>query len=196
MRKLISMCLGIPIFCFTLSSCIKPGTYTEVYQCNLRIDGIKGEQVSVEYVGNPIVSDYKINGNIAVPYHAEVHYQHDSKKPLFVKNDELYKIKNTTAGDIYVFYILFNAGDNPVNTNIQKDKYYRAYLTELFHSYRKEDSDPNFIPDEKIQILVDKFEKYISRNELYDDLIHLNYPYIKKLAPGEEYIVRWGLAWD
>lgn len=196
MRKLISMCLGIPIFCLTLSSCIKFGTYTEGYQCNLRIDGIEDGQVSMEYIGNPKVKDYKINGNIAIPYQAEIFYQHDSKKPLFAKNEELYKIKNTTTGDIYVFYILFNAGDNPVNTNIQKDKYYRAYLTELFHSYRKEDSDPNFIPDEKIQILVNKFEKYISRNVLYDDLIRLNYPYIKKLAPGEEYIVRWGLAWD
>ena len=153
--------------------------------------------MSIQYVGRAIVHEYNVDENVlTVPCSSEMHYQHDSTKPFFAENDPLYKIKNTTTEDIYVFYILFNDGTNSVNTNIEKDKYYRQYLTELFHSYGREDSNPDFTPDDEIQVYNGKFEKYISRYELYDHLISLGYPYIKKLEPGEEYIAKWGLKWE
>lgn len=196
MKKLTFACLCIPIFCIMLNSCVKIGTYTEVYQCNLRIDGAEGERVMIDYVGNPVVDDFKINGNISVPYSTQMNYQHDSKKALFAAKDPLYHIKNTTTEKIYLFYILSNDEKNPVNTNIQKEKYYRQYLFELFHIYQKEDNDHNCIPNEKIQVYGDKFENYISRDKLYADLIRLNYPYMKKLEPGEEFTAQWGLEWE
>lgn len=197
MKKLFYYATAILLISMTLTYCITKGTYTGFYNCSLRVDGKEKEQISIDYVGPKKLNELAINEKLSVPYFKDILVNTDTPAPYFSGNsNQFYKIKNTTSSDLYVFYFVASSTAIVGETDYKKDKYYQAYLQTLFNTYRKEDTDPSFSAGKEIQVFSDKKEKYISRFDLYKDLIRLRYPYIKKLLLGEEHILCWGLKWE
>ncbi len=192
-KIIITSVLTILLF----SSCIlyfdsPPGAYS----LRFKIDGQKNAKIRIEYIGDKELRKEAEIGEVTIPGYIGVFAGTDSKyDKRFKKFDPIYRIINTSKKDIYVF-VWFNqwCGEDAQPQTDCKPDFSDIYLYAIMNAYDKEDTDPNFKPGDSVNIDTERKIKYIPRMQLYKRLIELKYPYIYKIPPNEEHIVRWGLT--
>lgn len=184
MKRIICILLTSIIF-FVTNACDRE-TCTDNYIGTLKIDGKKGDNVFIKYVG-PKQRKYEIEFMFSplenkLPYH-NYFLPHTicSTKDFKNHNHNFLHIKNTSEEDIIICGVFSGAeiDEHPEET------YYRN----LLDIYNKQDKDPNYdyTKDKHFTGI-----KYMERSQFYKKLLQENYPYIIKLAPQKECIMKWG----
>ncbi len=194
MKTKIAIILALVTLSFL--SCIPfdppPGGYSFLF----KVDGEKNAKIKIEYIGNKkFRKDIKI-GEVTIPSYIRTFVGTDSEYDKnFKKFDPIYRIINTSQKDIYVFVRFHEwcGEDAQPQTDCRPD-FSDIYLYGIMQIYHKEDTNPNFKPGDSVNIDTETKIKYIPRMQLYKRLIELKYPYIYKIPPNEERIVRWGLT--
>lgn len=163
-------------------------TCTSAYLGTVRIEGQQNSKVFIKYIG-PEKSDYGSFVNFGFtqteytfPFnHSFMLETFCDAKDFKNHNHNFLYIKNTSEEDIIICAVLSGAeiDEHPEET------YYRN----LLDIYNKQDKDPNYdyTKDKHFTGI-----EYMERNQFYKKLLQENYPYIIKLAPQKECIMKWG----
>ncbi len=194
MRPKIVIILALILLSF--ASCIRFAPPPGAYGFGFKADGEKNTKIRIEYIGHKELRDEVLIGDVTIPTYIRVSAQTDSEyDKYFDKFDPIYRITNTSKKDAYVFVELVGSGGENIKPQTDcKPEFSHIYLRGIIQIYDKEDTDPNFKPGDSVNIDTDTKIKYIPRMQLYKRLIELKYPYIYKIPPNEERIVRWGLT--